>query len=89
MYLPHWSPLFDDNKQDWYENTTDCLDNILERKLVCSLTVHRSLPKLAHENKRKGSAHVKKFITSGFQTAAGRGSASVLPHVLFPTIYNN
>ena len=71
MYLPHWSPLFDDNKQDWYENTTDCLDNILERKLVCS-------PKLAHENKRKGSAHVKKFIISGFQTAAGRGSASVL-----------
>ena len=54
-----------------------------------NLCVHRSLPKLAHEIKRKDSAHVKKFITSGFQTAAGRGSASVLPRVLFPTIYNN
>ena len=56
--------------QDWHE-IRRIANVIFIEKLVCS-------PKLAHENKRKGFAHVKKFIISGFQTAAGRGSASVL-----------
>ena len=60
--------------QDWHE-IRRIANIIFIEKLVCS-------PKLAHENKRKGFAHVKKFIISGFQTPAGRGSASVLRAVI-------